>query len=235
MADFCISARVFEKLPDVCFGAVVAKGIDNTAEHSDVSDFLNHEVHAIRSEMSAANLREHPAILPYREAFLQLGVNPNKFMCSVEALSKRVLKGSPIPSINPIVDIGNAMSLKYILPIGAHDIGKMNGENLEVRFARNGDHFLPFGETEMETPDENELVYVCGSTIKTRRWIWRQSEDGKIDADSTDVIFPIDGFTNRNLETVLAAQKILAAFLKDCFGCVTKTALLNQDNLSVSL
>jgi DNA/RNA-binding domain of Phe-tRNA-synthetase-like protein len=74
-----------------------------------------------------------------------------------------------------------------------------------------------------------------GSTVKTRRWIWRQSEDGKIDAGSTDVIFPIDGFAHRNLEAVLAAQKALAAFLKDCFGCVTKIAMLNQDNLSVSL
>ncbi len=36
-------------------------------------------------------------------------------MSSVEAMVKRVAKGNFLPSINPVVDLGNSISLKYIL------------------------------------------------------------------------------------------------------------------------
>lgn len=118
-------------------------------------------------------------------------------MCSIEALGKRVQKGHALPEINSIVDLGNAFSLKYVLPMGAHDIGKLDGD-LEVRFSVEEDTFLPLGETEAEKPGAGELVYVSSHTVKTRRWIWRQSDDGKITEDTKDVFFPIDGFLGKN-------------------------------------
>lgn len=35
---------------------------------------------------------------------------------------RRISKGNDIPHINSIVDLGNALSLKYELPVGVHDI-----------------------------------------------------------------------------------------------------------------
>ena len=51
-------------------------------------------------------IKEEAWIEPYREAFRSLGINPNKFMCSIEALMTRISKGNSISSINPIVDLG---------------------------------------------------------------------------------------------------------------------------------
>lgn len=234
MVLFSVAPQVFEKFPKAVFGVVVAKGIDNSSEFRQVSDFLAVETQAIRARLEGVNLKEYPAIVPYREAFTALGFNPNKFMCSVEALCKRVMKGGSLPNINPIVDLGNAMSMKYILPMGAHDIRKLGGD-LVVRFAEEGDSFLPFGETEIERPDSGELVYVSGHTVKTRRWIWRQSEDGKIDASSTDIIFPIDGFYGVNGAAVEEARAELAELLEKLFACRVSSGIIDKDNLSFLL
>ena len=49
-------------------------------------------------------------------------------------------------------------------------------QDVEVRFSREGDKFIPFGETEAEVLDAGELVYAVGDKVRTRRWIWRQRE-----------------------------------------------------------
>ncbi|MEI3100361.1 MAG: phenylalanine--tRNA ligase beta subunit-related protein [Oscillospiraceae bacterium] len=151
-------------------------------------------------------------------------------MCSIEALMKRVQKSGALPHINTVVDLGNAFSLNYQLPMGAHDVDKMEGD-MEIRFSTSADHFRPMGETETETMPEGELVYVSANTVKTRRWIWRQSEDGKIGPETCNV-FPIDGFKGVNLDSVLAARDELARLLREDFGCQVFTGLVDKDNSS---
>ena len=73
------------------------------------------------------------------------------------------------------------------------------------RLPRPDDTFLAYGGEKDETPDLDEVVYAIGQQVRTRRWTWRQSENGKITSASTDIFFPIDGFTDFNRERVLAA------------------------------
>ncbi len=91
---------------------------------------------------------------------------------------------------------------------------------------------MPMGEAEPETMPEGELVYVSGHTVKTRRWIWRQSDDGKITEDTCDVVFPIDGFEDVNREQVLQARDELARILQEEFHCEVKTGYINKDENS---
>jgi len=218
---FTVAPGVFEKLPGVCFGVVVGKGIDNTAEHPEVSSMLDKAVAEVQSRFEGKKVKEDTAILPYRHAFTSLGINPNKFMSSIEAMVTRVAKGKGLPHINPVVDLGNALSLKYILPMGAHDIVQAKGCDIEVRFSCEGDSFIPFGEIAAETVPPGELVYVVGKQIRTRHWIWRQSELGKISPASRDIFFPIDGFAQFNEEAILAARDELVGLCGSVLGCNT--------------
>ena len=229
---FIIEKAVFEKLPGVVFGAVVAN-VDNRKANPGIAELLIRQVAESCAEMGDCNLKEHPYIMPYREAFAALSMNPNKFMCSIEALCKRVQKGSGFPSVNPIVDLGNAVSLKYMLPMGAHDLGRMEADFM-VRFSNADDRFTPFGSNETETPDPGELIYVSGNTVKTRRWIWRQSEDGKIDEESSFILFPIDGF-EADLGRIAAAQEELISLIEKYFGVSAKKGLLTAENREFTL
>lgn len=159
---FCVDQAIFEKLPAACFGVVVAKGIDNRSPCPEAARLLDEGIALAERRFEGQKVKDDPAILPYRDAFRALGMNPNKYLCSVEALFTRIAKGKGMPHINPAVDLGNAVSLKYTLPIGAHDLCGAES-NVCVRLSQPGDTFLPFGGTELETPDPGEVVYAVGS------------------------------------------------------------------------
>ena len=226
---FEVSRDVFELLPDACFGVVAGRGVDNSRAYPQVSELLHSAIAECEGALAGVKVKESPEIVPYREAFRALGINPNKFMCSIEALLTRIAKGKGFPEISPIVDLGNAVSLRTRLPIGAHDMGTVT-RALEVRHALPGDTFIPFGGGETETPDENEVVYVSDGQVRTRRWTWRQSEIGKITPETTDLLFPIDGFTSLNLDRVLAARAELAEGLERYFGAKTAVGLVDKDH-----
>jgi len=217
---FIVEKDIFDKLPTACFGVVMAKGIDNGKLYPEIDKFLNTSIELAAKRFDGKKVKDEADILPYREAFRALDINPNKYLCSVEALFTRIAKGKGMPHINPVVDLGNAVSLKYTLPMGAHDLGGCN-EDICIRLARQGDTFLPFGGDTEETPDSGEVVYAAGNQVRTRRWTWRQSEHGKITAESSNIFFPIDGFTDFNRERVIAARDELQSLIKQIFGCKT--------------
>ena len=232
--NFVIQDSIFEKLPDLCVGVVAAKGIDNSGPHPEIDRLLDDAIALAEERFSGKRVKEEPEILPYREAFQALGINPNKYMCSIEALISRIAKKKGMPCINPLVDLNNAISIKYSLPMGTHDIDTMK-DDLLVRFALPEDTFIPFGETETEHPEEHELVYVSGHEVRTRRWTWRQSEIGKITEDTRSVFFPIDGFTDINRDRVLRARDELAELLVKHFGVSLKVGFVDRDNPETEL
>lgn len=226
---FIVEKEIFEKLPTACFGVVVAKGIDNHHPYPEIDRLLEAAIAAAAEKFEGKKVKEEPAILPYRQAFSALSINPNKYMCSIEALFTRIAKGKGMPHINPVVDLGNAVSLKHTLPMGAHDLSGAGGD-ICVRLSKPGDTFLPFGSDEEEAPDAGEIVYAVGSEVRTRRWTWRQSEHGKIEEDTSYVFFPIDGFTDWNKEEVLAAREELQNLLKQIFNCETAAGYVDAKN-----
>lgn len=214
---YAVSQEIFAKLPTACFGAVAVRGLDNTRPQSELEAMLQENIAACEAYFEGVKPKESPAIVPYREAFRALDINPNKFLCSIEALLTRIAKGKGFPAINGIVDLGNAISIKYRLPIGAHDLDTI-AEGLDVRMAVEGDTFIAFGETEEETPDVGEAIYASGNEVRTRRWTWRQSERGKITEETKAVLFPIDGFADVNKAEVYEAMDEFQTLLRRFFG-----------------
>lgn len=208
---FNVSDDIFNKFPTACLGVVVATGI-NSKNIGGIGDLLDVALTGFASKFPEG-VRNHPSIAVWRKAFTDLGLNPNKFMSSVEALSTRVYKTGKLPNINNLVDLINALSLKYILPMGAHDIGRMQGD-ICLRLSKCGDIFTPFGSAESEKVPEGEFVYADDLEVRTRRWVWRQGEKAKIHPNSEKVFFPIDGFSHLNKNDVIAARDELAAILQ---------------------
>ncbi len=226
---FEVSKDVFNLLPDACFGVVAVFGVDNRLPRPEVSALLHGSIAECESALAGVTVKQSPDIVPYREAFRALGINPNKYMCSIEALLTRIAKGKGFPEISPIVDLGNAVSLKYRLPIGAHDMATVS-RALEVRHAGEGDSFIPFGGGEAELAEPGEVVYVSDGQVRTRRWTWRQSETGKIMPETCDLLFPIDGFKSINLQRVIAARGELAGSIEKLFGARVALGMVNIDN-----
>lgn len=231
---FVVHPEVFEKLPNVCFAVVVAYGVDNREWGKEAAELMKTSMEKVRQQVEGTNIKENRQIIPYRMAFSDMGYNPNKYLSSIEAMVKRVAKGGKLPSINPVVDLANAISLEYMLPMGAHDMDALEGD-IAVRFAVAGDIFVPLGETREEAVEPGELVYADAKRIRTRRWIWRQSDRGKVTADSRNIFFPIDGFMGENCNRMLEARNRLAVLLEKNFGCKVERFAVNKENNQIEL
>jgi DNA/RNA-binding domain of Phe-tRNA-synthetase-like protein len=232
--NFVIEDKVFEALPSFCVGVVVAKGVDNSRSYPEIDALLENAIRLAEERFSGKKVKEDPAILPYRSAFQSLGINPNKYMCSVEALFTRIAKGKGMPHINPLVDLNNAISLMNTLPMGTHDLA-LSEEDVVIRYSRPEDTFLPFGCETEETPEAGEVVYAVGNQVRTRRWTWRQSEHGKIDEKTQYVFFPIDGFVGVNDDKVKVAMAQLEEQLRQCFHCETMHGFVDRDHPEMNL
>jgi DNA/RNA-binding domain of Phe-tRNA-synthetase-like protein len=225
---FSVDDKFFEQLPSACFAIVVVSDLDNSKENPMITKFLSENEADCLKDLDSIKVKEADFVQPYREAFRAFDINPNKFMCSIEALLTRISKGKGMPTINTAVDLCNAISLKYKLPIGAHDINSFNNDEISIRFANSEDTFIPFGSIEKEAVDEGEVIYVSGHEVRTRRWTWRQSEAGKITEETTKLFIPIDAFSDFNKEEALAAQAELADLFKTELNCTVATAFVDK-------
>ena len=228
---FIIQKEIFDKIDNLYVGVVVAKGIDNSKVYPIIDKLLDESIKMAEERYLDKRVKEDENIIPYRDAFLALDINPNKYMCSVEAMFTRISKGKGLPHINPLVNLNNAISLKYTLPMGTHDLS-LSDEDIEMRYSRSDDEFTPMGSEEVEHPDEGEIVYAVGNKVRTRRWTYRQSEEGKIDDKTSYVFFPIDGFKGFNDNRVNEAIEELKTILKEEFNCEIVSGFVDKENPS---
>ena len=169
---FSIDAAVFDALPALCVGVVTAEGFDNSAESVPAIDsLLDGAVADAARRLAGAHASEDPRVQPYRAAFHALGMSPSRYPSSNIALLRRIAKGKGLWRVNPVVDLGNAISIKYGLPLGAHALDER--DVLELRFSRPDDVFVALGESEPDaTLASGELVYAVRA--RTARWSLRQ-------------------------------------------------------------
>lgn len=226
---FEVSKDFFDKVEDAVFGVVVVKNFDNKVSYDYINKMFDESLKSSKEKFLNVKIKEEPWILPYREAFRSLNINPNKYMCSIEALMTRISKGNDIPHINPMVDLGNALSLKYELPIGVHDIDNFIDGDIQIRESDGNDNFIPFGSTEVEHPEVGEIIYASGNEVKTRRWTWRQGERSKVTEESKDFFIPIDGFTS-NKGKIVELQDELVKYLKDDLKLEVYSGIVDKDN-----
>lgn len=190
---YTVDKAVFEINPEIKFGILIGSNIKNSETSIEDETRLRQAEENMRKTVKAEELRALPNVALYREVMTKAGINPNKFLPSVEAMFKRILKGGTLPKINALVDLCNAVSIEQIISLGAHDLSDIH-EDLEVRFSREGDKFIPFGSEEPEMVEKGELVFTSGNYVQTRKWVWRQSELGKTTLDSKDIFFQLVGF-----------------------------------------
>jgi len=230
---FIIEKEIFEKIDNLYIGIVVAKGIDNSKPNPRISSLLDESISLAEQNFLDKKVKEDERIIPYREAFQKLNINPNKYQCSVEAMFTRISKGKKIPHINPLVDLNNAISLKYTLPMGTHDLS-LSESDIEMRYATSKDKFTPMFSEEEDNPEVGEVVYAVGNNVRTRRWTWRQGNDGKIDENTNYVFFPIDGFKGFNEKEVNNAIEELKDILIKEFNCEVVTGFADKNHNSFS-
>ncbi len=227
--QFKVASQVFQLFPTYCVGGVVAAHIHNEKgpRAAEIYNGLLQQATLLRerfatgeSSSGGANpLTSQPVIAQWREAFKKVGIKPGEYQSSVEALARRAIKGDGLPEINPAVDLANTISLKYLLPLGGHDLDALVGD-FEVRLAHEGDFFSPGdgSEAQVESVPAGEPVYADEAEVRTRRWVWRQGRKARVSEKSTNIFFPIDGWMGLNDHEIREASRMLKDALTELLG-----------------
>ncbi|MBN2260600.1 MAG: GrpB family protein [Clostridiales bacterium] len=226
---YSVEQGVFDKNSNVVFGVIIGNDLKNTSTSEEDSNILKIAENLFKERISIEDLKANEHIAIYRDALKNAGINPNKYMNSVEAMGKRVLKGGSLPRINALVDLCNAIALTEVISLGAHDLVDID-EDLSVRISEEGDIFLPFGEEEFEEVLPGELVFTSGNKVQTRQWLWRQSELGKISEESSQIFFQLVGFEGENYYKLENAMKALEKLISERFHGTCESFLVNKEN-----
>ncbi len=229
---FSIQKELFDILPDLTIGMAVAKDVDNTRPSQEIDDLLTRAVEEMRKNFIGEKAQDHPRIKPWRSAFSKLGIPGSKFQSSIESMARRILKGDPFPRINPLVDLYNSVSLRFIVPMGGHDLDTLEG-NIYLRFAEGWEPFTPMGGGETSGVPKGELVYCDDREVLTRNWVWRQCEKDKATEKTKSIFIPIDVLGEVGRERADEAILELSRLIPKYLGGTVVSSVLDRENPSV--
>lgn len=225
---FRIDKKIANAGDGIYTGVVVAYGLDNKTACSQTAELLQTAVRDTYESLEGRNVRDIENLSLYRNAMKDLGIHPSKFPCSIEAILNRISKKGEFPSLGPVVDLGNYISVKYKVPVGVHDMDTFHNDDLCIRLASLDDCKAEENQFDHDKLVEGEPVYAAGSSVRTRRWLWRQTPSGRVDENSMNFIFPIDGFSC-NKETIDAACDELVSLIKSIFGVEAQMGKLTPE------
>ncbi|KAF1072977.1 MAG: hypothetical protein GAK45_00012 [Pseudomonas citronellolis] len=139
----------------------------------------------------------------WAEVFRAFGAKPQRTPCSVEALRKRMARDGSLPSIDPLVDLYNAISVEYGLPLGGEDLATYVGTP-GLAVADGSETFDTFKEGEPcnEPPLPGEVIWRDDLGATCRRWNWRQGVRTRLSAEARQMWFVLETLPAMPLEAL---------------------------------
>jgi DNA/RNA-binding domain of Phe-tRNA-synthetase-like protein len=232
--SYSISPDVFARFPGYVRGVVIAHEVTNRPSPAELVAMLREAEASVRARVNLEQIAEEPRIKAWREAYRAFGAKPAEFRSSVEAMARRALRGDELPAISALVDIGNVVSLRHLIPAGGHAIDLLNGD-IELRFATGEEEFVAFGSEEVENPLPGEVVFVEGSTVLTRRWTWRQGNHTLTLPDTTAIEFNVDGLPPVTRTEIEEACREVADLVGSFCGGTIRVDYLTEATPRISL
>jgi len=178
------SAQIWRDFPALVPGVMAARGITaDVPVPARAAEFTT----VAASRLSGSTESERPEIQAWRRAFARMGLKPTQYRCASESLLRRLRKEGTLPHLHPLVDLCNAASVAYAIPVAVLDLAKISGD-LEVRYADGDEKYLTFSG-EVEHPAAGEVIFAdAAGQAHARRWTNRQSGLSAVQPSTADVL-----------------------------------------------
>jgi DNA/RNA-binding domain of Phe-tRNA-synthetase-like protein len=161
--------------------------------------------------------------------FRRFGAKPQRTPCSAEALRRRVQRDGALPRVNPVVDLYNAISLRFAVPVGGENLDAYAGRPL-LTLATGAEAFdtVKDGQPAQESPEPGEVVWRDDRGVTCRRWNWRQGVRTRLDGDARRMWFILESLGPMPVEALHDA----GAALGDGLRALMPTARVHSDLLA---
>lgn len=116
------SSQIWQEFPELVPGVLAADGISSAVSvDAPVARFNA----VAESRLATAAEGELPEIQAWRRAFSRMGLKPTQYRCASESLLRRFRKEGSLPRIHPLIDLCNAISLAFAIPVAAFDVARI--------------------------------------------------------------------------------------------------------------
>jgi len=206
------SAALWQQFPQLVPGVLVVGDV-----RPDVDVQLEPWHARARERLARGPESELAEVSAWRRAYTQMGLKPTQYRSAAEALLRRFRREGDLPRLHPLVDLCNAVSLAFALPVAVFDLAGVDSR-LEVRHAVGGEEHTGFGgETERAEP--GEVIFAdAADHAHARRWTFRQSRRSTVSPATRDVLIVAEGLHPAAATDVPALIDALTSHLAERWG-----------------
>ena len=218
-------AEIWRNFPALVAGVLVADGINPGVAAASRTDAFTRRAAERLAESSESEL---PEIQAWRRAFAAMGLKPTQYRCASESLLRRFRKDGALPRLHPLVDVCNAISLAYAVPIAVFDAARIAGY-LRVQYATGDEKYLTFaGETEQPAP--REVIFADeADQAHARRWTNRQSALSAVRGTTSTALIVAEALHASATTDVPALMDAIAGELDALWSIRPPAAVLTPD------
>lgn len=213
-----ISPEIFALRPDFTALSLVVTGAANRPSNAISAALLADAIEHLDAPWAEAHLEA------WRDAYRAFGSKPSRFPSSAEALRKRVLRDGTLRPTNAVVDIYNAVSLRFAVPVGGED-ARSYLSNPTLCRAKGDEPFATMSEgaPKTETAEVGEVIWCDAAGVTCRRWNWRQGPRTQLTEATTDMWFVLERLDPMPIEVLIEAGQAIARGLMQ----IAPTAKIN--------
>ena len=217
------SADLWRDFPLLVPGVLYARGITADAESGAAADRF---AAVAKTRLAAVPAEgELPEIQAWRRAFAKMGLKPTQYRCASESLLRRFRKEGSLPRLHPLVDLCNAVSLAYAIPVAVFDVAAVTGP-LEVRYAAGDEDYLTFA-SEIEHPAVGEVIFAdLAGQAHARRWTNRQSGRSAVKDSTSSALIVAEALHDQAPRDIAELTAALAAELQAIWSVTPSTQVL---------
>ncbi len=222
--EFSHHPDLWQRFPDLVAGVLFARGVHaQAAVEPQVTALLA----AARSRLQAAGSEsELPEVQAWRRTFSKLGLKPTQYRCASESLLRRLKKEGDLPRIHPLIDLCNAASVAFGIPVAVLDVDRIAWP-LQVRLATGQERYQAFSG-EWEQPEPGEVTFADAQGVAhARRWTHRQSGLSAVREGTSGVLVVAEALHPAAAQDVPRLVDTLAGALQACWGVQPRAAVLS--------
>ncbi|MGT2934347.1 B3/B4 domain-containing protein [Streptococcus castoreus] len=234
MVQFIADQSFWALFPDAKLGVLLLKDCQNQGVSSkEIKQLLIESHDKAKIYLTADNFSDNGVVQVYRQAYQQFKTKKGA-RSSIEALLKRVANGQTLPSINPLVDIYNAASLRFGLPVGAEDSDRFVGD-LRLTITDGGDAFFLIGDDQNNPTLPNELCYKDDIGAVCRCLNWQDGDRTMVTEHTKNAFLIIEALDAGGQERLQNALDFIESNAKMYLNANTAIYILDKETSHVTI
>jgi DNA/RNA-binding domain of Phe-tRNA-synthetase-like protein len=219
------SGDIWRDFPALVPGVLHATGITSDVPAAESAERF---CAIARSRLASGPEGELPEIQAWRRAFTKMGLKPTQYRCASESLLRRLRKEGSLPRLHPLVDLCNAVSMAFAIPVAVLDVDRISWP-LEVRYAAGDEDYLTFAG-EIEHPAAGEVIFADhAGRAHARRWTNRQSGRSAVRDATAEVLIVAEAQHDSAAPDMAELIAAITTELADLWSVKPSTAILTPE------